>query len=165
MKNFRTPLVFTLLTFLFFACSKDDEIETGLDTNLDANLILSIVNGHRQEGATCGSDEITSVSNLQWSDELAKAALDHSNDMQVNGYFSHTSQDGTEFSQRALNAGFGGSPVGENIASGYQDEASVMAGWMESTGHCRNIMNGNATHIGVARSSEGALWTMVLGRN
>lgn len=151
---------------LFISCGEDDEttIASSLEVNLDANLILSIVNGHRQEGAVCGEDTQASVASLQWSDELAKAALDHSNDMQENDYFSHDSQDGRKFSQRATDAGFEGSPVGENIAGGYGSESAVMDGWMNSPGHCRNIMTSRATHIGVAKSDDGALWTMVLGK-
>ena len=155
-----------LIAFLLFitACSKDDDTQASIEVNLDVNEALATVNEHRQNGATCGSSEVSPVGNLQWSDALAKAALDHSNDMQQNDYFSHTGLNGSQFSERVIDAGFEGSPVGENIASGYQTLEAVLQGWMESSGHCTNIMNGNATHIGVARSNEGALWTMVLGR-
>lgn len=160
-----------IVVVLLLASCKDNDssddplgLESNIEVNLDANVILSIVNQNRVSGAVCGSQSREPVSALLWSDELAKAALDHSNDMQVNNYFSHTSQDGREFSQRAKDAGFEGSPVGENIAQGYPNEEAIMQGWMESAGHCNNIMNGNATHVGVAKSDEGSYWTMVLGR-
>lgn len=148
---------------LFISCGKDDA-PTTVNLNLDSELILSIVNENRQAGAVCGEETKASVAALQWSDELALAALRHSNDMQANDYFDHQSQDGRTFSDRAKDAGFTGSPVGENIAGGYPTEAAVMTGWMESPGHCRNIMTSNATHIGIAKSDEEALWTMVLGK-
>ena len=161
---------FTVVFLLFISCdddSTDDPFGLGATTeiNLDADVILEIINQNRAAGAVCGSQNRQPVNALRWSDELAKAALDHSNDMQINNFFSHTSQDGREFSQRAREAGFDGAPVGENIARGYPNEEAVMQGWMESPGHCTNIMNENATHVGVARSTEGAFWTMVLGRN
>ncbi len=159
-----------MLIFLLASCKDDDNSDDpfGLgstdEVNLDVDLILKIVNQNRAAGAVCGGQDKEAVMTLLWSDELAKAALDHSNDMQKNNYFNHTSQDGREFSQRAKEAGFEGSPVGENIAQGYPNEEAVMQGWMESAGHCMNIMNGNATHVGIARSDEGSYWTMVLGR-
>ena len=153
-----------VLVLLITACGKDEETQASIEVNLDVSQLLSTVNGHRQNGAVCGSSQMSAVNDLIWSDELAKAALDHSNDMQQNDYFSHTGLNGSQFSERVLDAGFEGAPVGENIASGYQTLDAVLQGWMESSGHCTNIMNGNATHIGVARSNEGALWTMILGR-
>lgn len=151
---------------LFLSCSSDEDPKstTGLELNLDQELVLKLANEYRQQGAVCGASEQAPAAALIWSDELAKAALDHSNDMQQNDYFSHNSLDGSTFSERTVAAGFDGSPVGENIAKGYSSEASLMQGWMESEGHCTNIMNSQATHIGVARSDEEALWTMVLGR-
>lgn len=155
-----------MLLTITLSCGDDDgaSASSDLEVNLDVQAILNLTNAHRQAGATCGSTQASSVSNLTWSDELAKAALDHSNDMQQNEYFSHTSQDGRTFSERVEAAGFEGSPVGENIALGQQSEESVIESWMNSEGHCTNIMNENATHIGIARSDEGAYWTMVLGR-
>ncbi|MEM9896242.1 MAG: CAP domain-containing protein [Bacteroidota bacterium] len=158
-------LFIPLFLLILLGCSEEEPgIVSSLDVNLDVNMTLQFVNQNRAQTVMCGNEEKEAVSVLLWSDELAKAALDHSNDMQVNDYFDHTSQDGTRFSERAVNAGFEGSPVGENIAFGYQFEQAVITGWMESAGHCKNIMNGRATHVGVARSDEGSYWTMVLGR-
>lgn len=153
-----------IVPVLLFSCGKDDGAASSLNVNVDVSTILSLVNDHRLSGAMCGSDAYSAVSELQWDDALARAALAHSNDMQMNDYFSHTGLNGSTFSERVTDAEFSGSPVGENIAWGYSSEAAVIAGWMESEGHCVNIMNADATHIGVARSDEEALWTMVLGR-
>lgn len=100
---------------------------------------------------------------------LHEAAYLHSKDMGVNSYFSHTGLDGSSFSQRARRAGYSGSPRGENIAAGYGSPASVMNGWMNSTGHRNNILNCNSTEIGVgyydASQGYGHYWTQVFGRN
>lgn len=164
----RNSILFALIilsSVVNVSCGSDDEPVVGtLNVNADATALLSLVNSHRLSGATCGSDEKTPAGVLSWDDALARAALDHSNDMQRNNYFSHTGQNGSKFSERASSAGFEGSPLGENIANGYTSEQAVIQGWMESEGHCINIMNGNATHIGIAKSEDGNYWTMILGK-
>ena len=60
-----------------------------------------------------------------------------------------TSLNGTQFYQRITNAGYTWTQVAENIAAGQATAASVVAGWMASTGHCNNIMNGALKNIGV----------------
>jgi uncharacterized protein YkwD len=67
-------------------------------------------------------------------------------------------------------AGYSGSPRGENIAAGYGSAAAVVAGWMASTGHCQNIMNAAFRSAGVgyatgASSQYGTYWTMNFGGN
>ena len=42
-----------------------------------------------------------------------------------------------------------------------ESEEGTVKAWIESPGHCRNIMNSNYTEIGVAR--VGDYWTLVLG--
>jgi len=158
------------LVTLFFSCGNEEDIvddpeaNPAVEVNLEISTLLSLVNSHRSAGAVCGSDQLSAASALQWDDALAQAALDHSNDMHANDYFSHTGLNGSSFSERVVDAGFEGTPVGENIAWGYPSLEEVIQGWMESEGHCSNIMNGSATHIGVAKSDQGLLWTMVLGR-
>lgn len=136
-----------------------------LNVNLDVNKILALVNAARTQGTTCGSTDKPPVGEIKWNEALAKAALDHSNDMHKQDYFSHTGKNGSKFSERAKDAGYAGFPTGENIAWGYRSEEDVVKGWLESTGHCNNIMNGNSNEIGIARSAEGNYWTMVLGKS
>lgn len=152
------------LILLTISCSDEEdnpEINSGL--NLNQSQILNLVNEARASGVRCGNSNKPSVDQLNWNDAMAKAALDHSNDMETNDYFSHTGLDGSKFDERAKDAGYTGNPVGENIAIGYSSEEAVMNGWLKSTGHCNNIMNERATEIGIARSDDGRYWTMVLG--
>lgn len=160
-------LLLTFLTIFFVSCDESEEATPNvgaLEVNLDKTQILQLVNSHRSNGTDCSEGAKDAVGGLTWNDELAKAALDHSNDMATNNYFSHEGLNGSSFSQRARDAGYAGGLGGENIAQGYSDEASVIQGWMDSNGHCNNIMNGSFTEIGVARSATGNYWTMVLGR-
>ncbi|MBN2218305.1 MAG: CAP domain-containing protein [Pirellulales bacterium] len=50
--------------------------------------------------------------------------------------------------------------VAENIAMGYSSSESVVRGWMNSSGHRANILNGGYTRIGVAayRTPNGTIY-------
>ena len=102
---------------------------------------------------------------------LRTAARGHSQDRAALDFFSHTSLDGRTFLQRIQNAGYSGSgPYGENIGAGYGTAAAVVAGWMGSTGHCQNIMNGSFRSAGVgyafgAGSTYGSYWTLNFAGN
>lgn len=59
---------------------------------------------------------------------------------------------------------FPGSPKGENVAKGQNSAASVMADWLESEGHRKNILGADYTKMGVAvaHDAEGDhYWTQV----
>jgi uncharacterized protein YkwD len=78
---------------------------------------------------------------------------------------THTGSDGSNAGTRIARAGFAAGAWGENVAAGYGSAASVVTGWMGSTGHRENILNGAFTQIGVgyALGSDGTpYWTMVL---
>ena len=112
--------------------------------------VVTLVNQHRSAGATCGGSWYPPVDMLSSSLTLRNAARDHSADMATNGYFSHTSLDGTTFDDRIRNAGYNGrSPLGENIAAGMSSPQSVVDAWMGSSGHCTNIMKAGFEDIGV----------------
>jgi uncharacterized protein YkwD len=61
--------------------------------------------------------------------------------------------------------------VGENIATGYGTPRQVVAGWMASGGHCRNILSGQYTDVGTGVSAApvssyyaSGTWTQDFGR-
>jgi uncharacterized protein YkwD len=101
--------------------------------------VADLVDAERAE-AGCGS--------LDRDSRLDAAARLHAEDMAVNDYFDHTSQDGRGPTERAAEQGYEGG-VGENIAAGYPDAASVMEGWMNSEGHRANILNCDYSVIGI----------------
>lgn len=131
--------------------------------------VLTLVNQHRAAGATCGGTSYPSVGALSMNGSLRSAARNHSADMATNNYFSHTSQDGRSFSDRIWEAGYSGEvPLGENIAAGMSTAPAVVNSWMNSSGHCRNIMNTGFKDIGVgyafvAGSTYGRYWTQSFG--
>lgn len=131
--------------------------------------IVQRVNAFRAAGAVCGSTTYAPAAALNWNSKLLQAATGHSNDMATNNYFSHTSLDGRTFTQRVLAAGYSYSAAGENIAAGQTSVQDVMTAWINSPGHCQNMMNTTFQDIAVAcvrndASTYRLYWTMNLGR-
>lgn len=125
--------------------------------------VLEGSNAHRARGAECDGEAFGPAEPLEMDPLLRLAARLHSTDMAENDYFSHDSLDGRDMSDRISATGFAGAfPWGENIARGQRTPEEVVQGWMESPGHCRNIMNPSfhALGVGLAESSSGEpVWT------
>ena len=87
--------------------------------------------------------------------------------MAAYNYFDHTNQQGEGPGPRIERTGYVARTWGENIAAGYGSLEAVVAGWIDSPGHCANIMNGGFTEFAVAvaenqNTAYGSYWTMVL---
>ena len=131
--------------------------------------MLQRVNAARADGYVCGTETMPRSAALQWNDVLFSAAARHSLDMAARDYFDHNSPEGIGFSQRLSAEGYAWTAAAENIAAGQSSVDSVMAGWLASEGHCRNIMNPRLTEVAVACVSQSGsryrtYWTMELGR-
>ena len=102
---------------------------------------------------------------VAYNAQLDSAAQAHAQDMLTNNYFSHTGLNGSSAGQRATAAGYIWSTVGENIAAGYQSEASVMNGWVNSPGHQANNINPNFEDFGLGYAVNGnqTRWVLMLG--
>jgi uncharacterized protein YkwD len=88
------------------------------------------------------------VAPLVWDNALAAVAKGHSLDMKKRKYFAHTSPDGKTFIDRMEAAGLKIGAAGENIASAGSAE-SVVARWMASPGHRKNILKPQYKALGV----------------
>ncbi|MBG0857524.1 CAP domain-containing protein [Streptomyces spinoverrucosus] len=95
--------------------------------------------------------------------KLTAAAQDHSADMASHRNMSHTGSDGSNPGQRITKAGYQWRTYGENVAYGYRTPEQVMAGWMSSPGHKRNILNCAFKEIGVGLAQPGNYWTQDFG--
>lgn len=101
---------------------------------------------------------------LKWNDSVAKVARMHSQNMAEQGFFRHSGTDGLMVDGRADEVGLGDwRAIGENIAflRGYDDPAVfAVRQWMNSSGHKRNILNGQWTEsgIGLAISENGSYY-------
>lgn len=127
----------------------------------DETKLLELVNNVRATGCDCGGEAMPAVGAVVWNDTLELAAQGHSDDMKTNNYFSHTGLDGSTPGDRITAVGYNWFTYGENIAQGYTTPEEVIQGWLESEGHCRNIMDGDFKEMGVAVS--GTYWTQVFG--
>jgi uncharacterized protein YkwD len=133
-------------------------------------LILDEVNAARATARRCGKQSFPPAPPLSWSPVLGQAALGHSQDMAARRYFSHTAKDGSQAADRVQRAGYQGLRVGENIAFGQHSPAEAVAGWLDSPGHCANIMNAGFTEMGAAYGIAAeqragiVYWTQVFGR-
>jgi uncharacterized protein YkwD len=149
-----------------------DSAALSCDLNQPAGIqqeMLMRVNQVRNSGAMCGNSSYPSSAPLQWNNELLQAAAGHSADMSTRNYFSHISLDGRTPPQRLKQAGYDYSSMGENIAAGQASVEAVVAAWVASPDHCKNLMNPVFRDIGVAcianaGTTFGRYWTMELGR-
>ncbi len=113
--------------------------------------MLAQVNAARSQARVCGSTNQPAVPPLSWSCKLQQAALKHSQDMGQNNFFSHTGSNGSTLRSRIDGADYAWRRIGENIAAGQRDVSSVMRGWLDSPGHCSNIMSGDFTEFGMGQ--------------
>lgn len=114
---------------------------------------VEAMNEHRvSEG--CGA--------LAWDAGVAAVAQAHSEDMVARDFFGHTNPDGESPGDRLREAGISFAGWAENIAFGYGTGESVLAAWLNSSGHRANIENCSLTHHGVGL--EATRWTHVFLR-
>jgi len=158
---FGTLSIFTVLTFCFF--THKDALSASARFK---NEFLYRINSIRAQGCNCGNTYMPPVPPLTWNNTLEAAAEGHAEDMNYKNYFSHYSKDGRNMEDRIVLAGYifkgyKSFAVGENIAFGQQSIAEVMDGWLNSPGHCHNLMNAEFKEVGVARA--GTYWVQDFG--
>ncbi|QGZ41552.1 uncharacterized protein YkwD [Pseudoduganella flava] len=129
---------------------------------------LAAVNAARAVPRRCGDQQFAAAPPLQRNPALDTAALAHSEDMARLRYFSHVEKNGSVVGDRARKAGYAWRVIGENIASGQRTAQEAVDGWLDSPGHCANIMNAAFAEMGIGYAvnpQRGTLyWTQVLGR-
>ena len=125
--------------------------------------VLVLINARRSEGAGCGSTgTFEPTGPLSMNGALRCAARNHSMDMAVREFFDHTDPDGLGPGTRIEAAEYEWMSWGENIAWGQTTPGSVVDGWMNSPGHCANIMSPSFTETGIGFHG-GNLWTQTFG--
>jgi uncharacterized protein YkwD len=133
---------------------------------------MARINQLRAQGADCGSQgKYAPAPALTWEPLLAKAAFNHSQDMALKNFFSHTGSNGSTLGSRVDAVGYVWSNLGENIAAGQPSVDIAVDDWIASDGHCANMMNPALTQVGLAcvsgpsASIYSTYWTMDLGRS
>ncbi len=130
------------------------------------DALVVLVNQYRAAGANCGGEEMPPVGPLTMDSSLQCAARVHTKDMADRDFFDHDNPDGDGPSERMEQAGYDGRGWGENIAAGRETPEETMEQWMNSPGHCTNIMGEDYTLIGVGYypgGEYGHLWTQTFG--
>jgi uncharacterized protein YkwD len=130
--------------------------------------VLALVNQARAKPRRCGSVSFAAAGPVRLSATLQAVASGHAADMARYNYFSHTSRDGGSLVERASRAGYPRRAMAENIAAGQLQADAAMQSWLESPGHCANIMAPAFNEMGAAfavnsKSSLGIYWVQMFG--
>lgn len=128
---------------------------------------IELINQARSQPQNCGTEAFAATDPVNWNTKLLQAADQHSADMTQHNFFDHTGSDGSSVATRVNDAGYEWGAVGENIAAGQLSAAEVVAGWLDSPGHCRNLMNPVFTEVAVTCAEDNGAdytryWTNVL---
>lgn len=102
---------------------------------------LALVNKART-AAGCGA--------LVVNPQLQAAAEGHARAMAQQNFFGHTGADGSKMQDRIAAQGYSGRKLAENIAAGQPTAKEVVAGWLKSPGHKRNMLDCDFTETGLA---------------
>jgi uncharacterized protein YkwD len=128
---------------------------------------LELVNEVRARGTRCGARAFAPAPPITLSGTLGTVAFGHAADMATHGYFEHQDLAGQSPADRVRAVGYREKLVGENIAYGPETVDEVVKGWLDSPGHCENIMDPRFAEMGVAFAAgrgakHGLYWVQVL---
>ena len=128
---------------------------------------LQLVNDARLRGARCGNRTFAPAPPVRLSGTLADVALGHAADMAEHNFFEHEDLSGRTPADRVRAVGYSEKLVGENIAYGPSSAEEVVKGWLDSPGHCENIMDPRFMEMGLAytpgkRPKPGLYWVQLL---
>ena len=120
------------------------------DSRAVAQRVLDLVNDARTHQRRCGRKRMSATQPLTLSPVLTRAAAAHAADMAKNDFMGHRGSDGSDAGERVRRAGYVWRSVGENVAAGQPDAETVVKAWLDSPGHCENIMSPLFREMGVA---------------
>ena len=126
------------------------------DAMVDATAAQSMISGYRRNNRLeplAVDPELMRIASEQARAMAARNAMDH--DM------------GRSFQERMRKAGFDGSVAIENVGAGYHTLADAFSGWRNSPPHRANMLNRNATRMGIAAayapiSKYKVFWALIL---
>ncbi len=127
--------------------------------------IVARVNALRAAGARCGAQSFAPAPPVAWSAALEHAAATQVRDMAQRNTVSHAGSDGSDVAARVGREGYNWSAVGENAAAGNATVAATLAQWMNSPGHCSNLMGANFREFamaGVRLPGQGFEWYWIM---
>lgn len=158
---------YLLLIFSFFliiyptiTINKNDSLSVIAQTNY-INQLLKLTNQERQAAG---------LPPLNLSSALTQAAQNHAEDMAKNGLMSHQGSNGSNPTERANQAGYRSSYIGENISAGRDIPQSVVKAWIDDPQHRQNLLNPNYTDVGFGyvkdkNSQYQDYWVQLFGKS
>lgn len=129
---------------------------------------LKAINDARSVPRHCGETEYPAVPPIRWNTRVTEAARIESQWMQTHNSWGHVWPDGTNVASRLDQAEYRWRTAGENIAAGFLSLPAVMKAWLDSPGHCVNVMRADVDEVGVSlvwgegSNTYRSYWTMVL---
>ena len=131
--------------------------------------VLDLVNIERSRGGRCGLRLFKPSPALRAHPLLDRAARAHGESMALKRFFAHQGLDGDSPRDRIEATGYKGQAWGENIAAGQKSPEEVVREWMNSPGHCQNILNPLFTELGISfvfeqKSPYKTYWVQAFGR-
>jgi len=131
------------------------------------DAVLDLTNARRAQGANCDSQGAFGMTHaLVMEPRLQCAARRHSDDMATRDFYDHISPDGSTPGNRIDATGYGWRRYGENIYKSPRGAQEAVDGWIDSDGHCSNLMSPDFFEIGIGYSENpeiqlGRFWTQV----
>ena len=113
----------------------------GYASSISPEEIVQLTNQQRQQRG---------LGKLKTNSALTQAAIAKAQDMFAKDYWSHVSPTGDQPWKFIRQAGYYYTYAGENLARDFDTSSQVVAAWMNSPGHRKNILNPNYLEIGVA---------------
>jgi len=120
------------------------------DADKVAGSVVELINEARRHSRRCGERTLPAAGPLESSARLERAALRHARDLAASGRLGHEGSDRSLPADRVAEAGYEWAAVAENVAAGPATAADVVQLWLESPGHCANLMDARFTETGVA---------------
>ena len=125
----------------------------------------------RLHGAACPSGAMAAAAPVVWNDRLADAAQVQAREMAKLARMSHRDSRDRGLGERLRAASYPFRTAVENVAVGFASIDDVVDAWLESEGHCENLMNAAVREFGLAcvdADAAGApedrrYWALVLG--
>lgn len=128
----------------------------GGQSNMTTERLLTLTNQERDK---------KQQSRLEFNGKLAAAAALKADDMIAHNYWAHTGPDGATPWQWFEQANYSYGYAGENLAKDFTSAESVVAAWMSSPEHRKNILNGHYDDVGFAVTSgvlDGRTTTLIV---
>lgn len=158
LRGFPLTCLLSLTTLMLAGLSAQESEKPGFQLSKQEQAVIDLTNKEREKEG---------LSPLKANPVLCELARAHSKNMAVQKMLSHK-LDGKDLSDRANDAGYKFTALGENIAMGTNlQPINAVEIWMKSEAHKANMLNSDFQQIGVglSKSSDGDVYfTQVFGK-